>query len=184
MVLIPGVNTNTHQHNQRSAEQDPREQTQVKLSQETSLVTPTPTVVTPTPTPSIPQPEMRVASSPYVVEEQPQPNPQPPKVEPNTTEVWFAFYYCRKTVEVPGDDGGGYCGNTKSGTPVRPGVAACPPEWLGRAFTIVGDNLDQIYTCEDTGGAVTGNKVDVWVAENGDGYKFPFRGNGVIIWRD
>ncbi|OGY24201.1 MAG: hypothetical protein A2172_01510 [Candidatus Woykebacteria bacterium RBG_13_40_15] len=140
-------------------------------------------MVTPTPTPGIPQPEMRAASSPPVAEEQPQPNPPTSKANLGT-EVWIAFYYCRKTVEVLGDDGGGYCGNTKSGTPVRPGVAACPIEWLGREFTIVGDNSDQVYTCEDTGGAVTGNKVDIWVAENGKGYNFPFRGNGFIIWRD
>lgn len=103
--------------------------------------------------------------------------------------VRITFFYCVRTVGVP-DDGGGYCGTTATGAQVHsptgntPGTAACPSQWLGRTFTIVGDEEELVYKCEDTGSLVTGNQVDIWLYTNGEGwFEFPLKGEGAIVWR-
>lgn len=113
------------------------------------------------------------------------PTPQANKVAPGTEQtVLITFYYCHKTVE-KSDDGGGYCGNTASGIPVHPGSAACPRSWMGRSFTIPIDPNLLTYKCEDVGGGVTGNHVDIWFDTNSEGWSSPITGQGrTIIWQD
>jgi 3D (Asp-Asp-Asp) domain-containing protein len=119
----------------------------------------------------------------------PEPTPAPAAPTPvvdrasggSAQEVLITFYYCQRTVE-RSDDGGGYCGNTASGIPVHTGSAACPISWMGRSFTIQGEPTGQVYTCEDTGGAVNGNHVDIWFRTNGEGWSWPHKDRGVIIW--
>lgn len=66
-----------------------------------------------------------------------------------------------------------YClqGTTASGEPVREGICACRPDWIGKYLAVyqklpdgsVGD-LIGIYECLDTGGTAVANGyiVDVW----------------------
>jgi 3D (Asp-Asp-Asp) domain-containing protein len=63
----------------------------------------------------------------------------------------------------------GFCGSTANGTTVHPGTAACDRSWMGRKFIILGDPSGRTYTCEDTGGAVNGNHVDIWFATHAEG---------------
>ena len=138
------------------------------------------------------------APSNQAVAEAPLPQPET-KVEPGaqqtTQEVWITFFYCLRTVAMP-DDGGGFCWGTASGTlvhpptPTEPGTAACPPQWDGRTFTIVGDpafedGTPRAYRCDDHGSGVTGNHVDIWFETNGEGWSWPLGGRrGTIIWQD
>ena len=55
--------------------------------------------------------------------------------------------------------GGGYCGHTALGTQVRAGVVAGPPALLGATVDIPGYGVAVI---EDTGGALWGNRLDVF----------------------
>lgn len=62
---------------------------------------------------------------------------------------------------------------TKDGTDLRNAapftVLACDPAMLGRTFII--DALEgKIATCRDTGGAIKGNRIDLWVGLGQDGY--------------
>jgi 3D (Asp-Asp-Asp) domain-containing protein len=180
---VPRTHADTkYQHNQISAFELAAQKKQV-LEGFAQPTGPTiPPVVTLTPTPALSQQMLRAASAPPVVEEQPQQSPQPTReAEPGTLEVWITFYYCQRTIDKP-DDGGGYCGGTKTGTTVHTGTAACQSSWLGRPFKIVGDNPNQVYTCEDTGSSVAGNQVDIWFYTNGEGWHWPLRGRGTIIW--
>ena len=153
-----------------------------------------PAAPTATPTPLVkatltPTPELRAAVAEQQLVETKEAEPTSPpatKVEPGTLEpetlaVWITFYYCKRTVEMR-DDGGGYC--TKGGIPLAPGVAACPVSWWDRSFTIVGDESGLVYTCKDTGSGVTGNQVDIWFYTNGEGWSWPLRGYGAIVWQD
>lgn len=56
--------------------------------------------------------------------------------------------------------GGG--GNTASGTPVREGVIAVDPRVIPLGSTVIIDGKE--YIAEDTGGWITGNRIDIAVA--------------------
>ena len=91
-----------------------------------------------------------------------------PAHSPNVGEgeiVPITGYYCQ---QVPGyyiGDGGGYCGNTASGEPVRPGVAACGRKWpLGTKLFIEG--YGQVV-CLDRG-HLGQNQIDVFFPTNKD----------------
>ncbi|MPZ22337.1 MAG: hypothetical protein GEU28_02075 [Dehalococcoidia bacterium] len=88
-------------------------------------------------------------------------NDQSPVVEAggHSVEVAVTYYTCED----------GFCGTTASGTTVGPGTAACDPGWMGRSFVIYGDPNGRTYTCRDTGGAVSGNHVDIWFATHAEG---------------
>lgn len=181
--VVTGTRADTkYQHNQISAFElaAQKKQAQESLGQPTK--TATPPVATLTPTPDLSQQTMRAASAPPVVTQQPQTNLQPNReAERDTLEVLVTFYYCKRTIDRP-DDGGGYCYDTKTGTPVHKGSAACQSSWSGRPFKIVGDKSNQVYTCDDTGGYVVGNQVDIWFYTNGEGWSWPLLGQGTIIW--
>lgn len=80
------------------------------------------------------------------------------------------FYYC-----APGarsglvGDGGGFCGFMANGQRVHAGAASCAAAYLGQRFLIAGDPLSRIYTCEDTGSAVTRDHRDIWFADADEG---------------
>jgi 3D (Asp-Asp-Asp) domain-containing protein len=77
----------------------------------------------------------------------------------DSIEVLITYYTCED----------GFCGSTASGTRVHPGTASCDPAWMGRSFVIVNDPNELTYSCENTGGAVRGNHVDIWFATHREG---------------
>jgi hypothetical protein len=83
----------------------------------------------------------------------------------------ITYYYCEQGEnELAWGDGGGFCGLLASGQPVYEGAAACAPENFGQRFRIVGDPLDLVYTCDDTGSAVAGGHRDIWFHNSDDGF--------------
>lgn len=74
-------------------------------------------------------------------------------------------YYCK---QIPGyfiGDGGGFCGNTASGKPVRLGVAACGNKWaLGTKLHVEGYGTVE---CQDRG-HLADSQVDIWFSTNKD----------------
>lgn len=66
------------------------------------------------------------------------------------------------------------CGNSKgitaSGIKVHTGTIACPPELpFGVKINIEGYGT---FTCEDRGGAIKGNKIDIYVPTKAEAFKF------------
>ena len=67
------------------------------------------------------------------------------------------------------------CGNgdglTATGTPIRPGVIAVDPAVIpyGSTVEIVGVGE---FTAEDTGGAIRGNRCDIFMADRGDAVRW------------
>ncbi|MYE46360.1 MAG: hypothetical protein F4X25_06330 [Chloroflexi bacterium] len=59
-----------------------------------------------------------------------------------------------------------------NGEVVHEGAAACSRENFGQRFRIIGDPLDRIYTCKDTGSAVDGEHRDIWFENSDDGYNW------------
>lgn len=70
------------------------------------------------------------------------------------------------------------CCTTASGTHVRPGVAACPPD-IAFGTSIL---IDQVGTvvCEDRGGAIGGDNIDLWVPTYQEAITF---GRRTLHWR-
>lgn len=91
--------------------------------------------------------------------EEAQPQAEDASAQAETADVRVTYYTCED----------GFCGTTASGTTVHAGTAACDPGWMGRSFIIRGDPNPITYTCEDTGGAVHGNHVDIWFATHAEG---------------
>ncbi|MEX2236232.1 MAG: hypothetical protein WEB00_01665 [Dehalococcoidia bacterium] len=83
----------------------------------------------------------------------------PPEAPAETAQVAVTYYTCED----------GFCGTTASGATVHPGTAACDSDWMGRSFTMHGDPYGMTYTCEDTGGGVHGNHVDIWFQTHAEG---------------
>ena len=85
-------------------------------------------------------------------------------------EATFSYYYCEQgTIPRGIGDGGNWCGAMANGEIVHAGAAACARDSLGQRFRIVGDPLDRIYTCTDTGSAVRGQHRDIWFQNSDDG---------------
>ena len=84
-------------------------------------------------------------------------------------DATLSFYYCEQG-DAPIGDGGGFCGVMRDGTIVYEGAAACSLTYLGQKFRIVGDPLERIYTCHDTGSAVLGMHRDIFFHNAGDGW--------------
>ncbi|HEX5939139.1 MAG TPA: 3D domain-containing protein [Dehalococcoidia bacterium] len=94
-----------------------------------------------------------------IVEQFQRPQAENAAYKAETARVSLTYYTCED----------GFCGSTASGTSVHPGTAACDRSWMGRRFIIHGDPNNLTYTCEDTGGAVNGNHVDIWFATHAEG---------------
>lgn len=61
---------------------------------------------------------------------------------------------------------------TASGAHVHPGTIAVPRNIpFGTMFRIPDLDPDQIYIAEDRGGAIKGNKIDVWVGSKAEAFK-------------
>lgn len=82
----------------------------------------------------------------------------------------ITFYYCSSgTRNGAVGDGGGFCGYMANGQRVHEGAASCAAAYMGQRFLIAGDPLNRVYTCEDTGGAVTTTHRDIWFADSDTG---------------
>jgi 3D (Asp-Asp-Asp) domain-containing protein len=110
-------------------------------------------------------------------ETEPDPGTQVPEPDPplsdvlRTVEAPITYYYCSAGSNPASyGGGGGFCGYTASGELVRPGGASCARENLGQRFRIVGDPLQRVYTCIDTGGGVFGEHRDIWFENSDDAY--------------
>lgn len=98
----------------------------------------------------------------------PVPTGTPSTVSYGVAEV--TFYYCTPGVRYGAvGDGGGFCGYMANGERVHAGAASCASAYMGQRFLIVGDPLDRVYTCEDTGGGVTTGHRDIWFASADEG---------------
>lgn len=69
-----------------------------------------------------------------------------------------------------------YClkGRTASGSGVRRGIVAADPRVLplGSTITISAGQYSGVYTVADTGGAVKGKKLDIWVPSCSEAIRF------------
>ncbi len=96
---------------------------------------------------------------------------QTPMLEPGDyVEATISFYYCVQGATSEGGDGGTFCGAMRDGTVVYDGAAACAWSYLGQRFIIVGDPLERVYTCADTGSAVHGLHRDIWFYSAAEGW--------------
>lgn len=98
---------------------------------------------------------------------------EPALVAGDRVTATISFYYC--VVGPKGrhiGDGGNFCGAMRDGSIVYPGAAACAYTYLGQRFRIVGDPIDRVYTCADTGSAVHGLHRDVWFMSSDDGWEW------------
>lgn len=98
---------------------------------------------------------------------------QTPMLQPGDyVEATISFYYCVQGATPEGGDGGAFCGVMRDGTEVYDGAAACDWSYLGQRFIIVGDPLERVYTCADTGSAVHGLHRDIWFYSAAEGWKW------------
>lgn len=138
-------------------------------------------------TPEVPEEEVTFVKMAVIATATIVPTPLPKVVGVSTGQgkTSVTFYYCQRTVN-RNDDGGGYCGQTRSGVQVHPGSAACSYERTveNRRFTVEGDPHGLIYTCEDTGSAVVGDHIDLWFYTNTEGWEWPASRKATINWLD
>ncbi|MEX2376104.1 MAG: hypothetical protein WD942_11055, partial [Dehalococcoidia bacterium] len=115
---------------------------------------------------AIPLPAAEAASPPVVAA------PREPALQPGeVVQATVSFYYCERGDEgLHAGDGGGFCGVMRDGTVVYPGAAACAYAYLGQRFRVLGDPLDRVYVCADTGSAVHGLHRDIWFMSSDDGW--------------
>ena len=98
---------------------------------------------------------------------------QTPMLGPgDIVEATISFYYCVQGATSESGDGGAFCGAMRDGTVVYNGAAACDWSYLGQRFVIVGDPLERVYTCADTGSAVHGLHRDIWFHSAEEGWKW------------
>jgi hypothetical protein len=111
------------------------------------------------------------------------PEPTPALAPGDRATASLSFYYCEPGVKGlhPGD-GGGFCGVMRDGSIVYPGAAACDYAYLGQQFRIIGDPLDRVYRCADTGSAVHGLHRDIWFYNSDEGWDWQLIvGQSVVI---
>ena len=60
-----------------------------------------------------------------------------------------------------------YCdkGLTYMGTKCRDGVIAVDPRIIPLGTKVYIPQFNKVFTAEDTGGAIKGNKIDIWMAQ-------------------
>lgn len=73
------------------------------------------------------------------------------------------------TGKSPGDAG---YGKTAMGTTVRSGVVAVDPRVIPLGTKLYIESMDMIAIAEDTGGAIKGNKIDIYISELSKARKF------------
>ena len=101
----------------------------------------------------------------------------------DVVEATISFYYCARGEAPEGGDGGAFCDVMRDGTVVYDGAAACAWAYLGQRFVIVGDPLERMYTCADTGSAVHGLHRDIWfyTAEAGWAWQLNIGTRGLLV---
>lgn len=105
----------------------------------------------------------------------------PPLAPGDRINVTVSFYYCEAgTTTAATGDGGGFCGVMRDGSVVYNGAAACDIASLGERFKILGDPLDRIYRCADTGSAVHGLHRDIWFHSSDAGWAW-LRSVGQVV---
>lgn len=78
----------------------------------------------------------------------------------------------------PGDRG---YGKTAMGTNVRSGVVAVDPRVIPLGTKLYIESMDMIAVAEDTGGAIKGNKIDIYISELSKAKKFGKRNIKVYV---
>lgn len=134
-------------------------------------------------TAEIPQMAVPVAAATQAVVAAPAPAVAPALAAGERATASLSFYYCEPGVKGlhPGD-GGGFCGVMRDGSVVYPGAAACDYAYLGQQFRIIGDPLDRVYRCADTGSAVHGMHRDIWFYDSDEGWDWQHVvGQSVVI---
>ena len=71
-------------------------------------------------------------------------------------------------------------GITKSGTMVRPGVVAVDPEIIPLGTEIIIEGLG-VFIAEDTGGAIKGNRLDIYFESRKEALEFGVQSVNVFI---
>lgn len=71
-------------------------------------------------------------------------------------------------------------GITKSGTMVRPGVVAVDPEVIPLGTEIFIEGLG-VFIAEDTGGAIKGNRLDIYFESREEAFEFGVQSVNVFI---
>ena len=102
----------------------------------------------------------------YNTPPQPKPKPKPLKL--------IATAYSRSEEEGTVD------GITKSGTMVRPGVVAVDPEVISLGTEIIIEGMGT-YIAEDTGGAIKGNRLDIFFESREEAFEFGVQSVNVFI---
>lgn len=97
--------------------------------------------------------------------------PQPPKTEPFKM---IATAYSRSEEEGTAD------GITASGTIVRPGVVAVDPDIIPLGTKIIIEGMGT-YVAEDTGGAIKGNRLDIYYESRKEAFEFGVQSVNVFV---
>lgn len=71
-------------------------------------------------------------------------------------------------------------GITKSGTIVRPGVVAVDPEVIPLGTEIIIEGMG-VFTAEDTGGSIKGNRLDIYFESREEAFEFGIQSVNVFI---
>jgi len=96
---------------------------------------------------------------------------QPPKPEPLKM---IATAYSRSEEEGTAD------GITASGTIVRPGVVAVDPDIIPLGTKIIIEGMGT-YVAEDTGGAIKGNRLDIYYESRKEAFEFGVQSVNVFV---
>ena len=96
---------------------------------------------------------------------------QPPKPEPFKM---IATAYSRSEEEGTAD------GITASGTIVRPGVVAVDPSVIPLGTKIIIEGMGT-YVAEDTGGAIKGNRLDIYYESRKEAFEFGVQSVNVFV---
>jgi 3D (Asp-Asp-Asp) domain-containing protein len=99
--------------------------------------------------------------------------PPQPKPEPKPLKM-IATAYSRSEEEGTAD------GITKSGTIVRPGVVAVDPSVIPLGTEIIIEGLG-VFTAEDTGGDIKGNRLDIYFESREEAFEFGVQSVNVFI---
>ena len=109
-------------------------------------------------------------ATPDTVPPVPEPGLVPEPVWPDQeVAVYITIYSCPP-----------YCGDPSGPLPLGEGQAACDWAYMGRRFMLNG----QEWICNDSGGLVRGNHVDLffWDVNNGWAYLAQYGTEGILTW--
>jgi 3D (Asp-Asp-Asp) domain-containing protein len=73
---------------------------------------------------------------------------------------------------------------TASGTPTRWGVIAVDPKVIPLGSTLKIDGYDIVFTAEDTGGAIKGHTIDIWLPDGKEARAYGTKYRTVTVLRE